>query len=600
MANNLSGQEFATVLSDKTTYEIEKNDDLSITSEYKILIKSKEGDKFSYFIDYIDKFKKLKKLEVVIRDENGKKIKSFSKNDGHEYSFSSSYEIDDSKIFAFNPEYKNYPYTVEVIAKTVQSDYLSIPTWVPRNAFHIGVKEADLEIIVPINKPIKYREENIIAQSVVEDSVKKVIKYHVENLESIDSKLRFRDFYNDQPKVLISPINFEIENSPGNVENWQNFGDWFDELNDESYELSDDTKSYLDNLDKTNTYEMIKEIYHFMQDRTRYISIQLGIGGFKSLPTKYVDKEGYGDCKALTNYMKNLLDYVGVKSNFVLVKAGRDVPDVNKDFSSNQFNHVYLGVPLTDTVYLECTSQISPAFYTGTFTDDRNVLWVEKNNSKIIRSQIYKIDDNKQLNKAIMKIDHDGNANLELNTINNGVFIEQLFMYKNAPENRIKEFQTQEFDYKDFTVDSYSLNRKDRDSQDMDIVYNISIQNIAQNIGDKLILPKVLLRSAASYIDESELYKYATIPRAIEVVDSVTLDIDEDYTINTLNSAQSIESEFGDYSIQIIDNGNSYLCVRKIRLIKGDYTKEEFVKFNEFWNKVKKAERKKIVMTSKT
>lgn len=594
------GQEYAKIITDNTTYEIEKNDDLIITQNYKIQINSKEGLKFSYFYDYIDKFKKLKKLEVIVRDKTGKKIKSLNKGDGHEYGFNSSYEIDDSKIFVLDPDYQNYPFTIEVTSKSEQTDYLSMPTWLPRNSFNIKVESSNLEIILPINKEIKIKEEFIAPASIQEDSLVKIIKYHAENLEPIDSKIRYSDFYESQPKVIIAPFEFEIEKAKGSFESWQKFGDWFYDLNNDTYELTQDTKNYLNGLDSRNSYETIRKIYHYMQDRTRYVSIQLGIGGYKSIPTAFVDEKGYGDCKALTTYMKNMLDYVGIKSNYILVKAGKDVPDVKKEFPSNQFNHVFLGIPLSDTVFLECTSQISPTYYTGTFTDDRNVLWIDKNKSQIIRSKTYKLEDNVQLNNAQLSIDSEGNGQLNLETINEGVFMEQLFLYKSAANNYISDYQNKDFGYKDFIINSYTLEESDRDSERMRVNFEITIKNFGQKLGDKLIIPKVQLRPLANYIDESELYEYASIPRAIQIVDSVNIIMEEKFYMNQQSKEEVIESEFGKYTQKIIESDKGLICIRSIELKKGDYTKEEYQKFNKFWSKVKRLEKKKMVLNTKT
>ena len=50
---------------------------------------------------------------------------------------------------------------------------------------------------------------------------------------------------------------------------------------------------------------------------------RVGIGGWQPLDANFVSKKGYGDCKALTNYMFSLLKEVGINSYYTIVKAGQ-------------------------------------------------------------------------------------------------------------------------------------------------------------------------------------------------------------------------------------------------------------------------------------
>jgi transglutaminase-like putative cysteine protease len=42
-----------------------------------------------------------------------------------------------------------------------------------------------------------------------------------------------------------------------------------------------------------------KKIYQYLQNKTRYISVQIGIGGFQPVTAADVDRLGYGDCKGI-------------------------------------------------------------------------------------------------------------------------------------------------------------------------------------------------------------------------------------------------------------------------------------------------------------
>lgn len=76
---------------------------------------------------------------------------------------------------------------------------------------------------------------------------------------------------------------------------------------------------------------------------------------------KDVDRLGYGDCKALTNYTRALPQVVGVPSYYTIIYGDRQRRDLHQDFVSMQGNHAILAVPVKDQIYwLECTSQVHP------------------------------------------------------------------------------------------------------------------------------------------------------------------------------------------------------------------------------------------------
>ncbi len=79
--------------------------------------------------------------------------------------------------------------------------------------------------------------------------------------------------------------------------------------------------------------------------------MQLGIGGYKPIAAEKVFSVNYGDCKALSNYMKAMLEVAGIKSNLVVI--GNGMPSLNRNFASvNQANHMILCVPLEKRHYL--------------------------------------------------------------------------------------------------------------------------------------------------------------------------------------------------------------------------------------------------------
>ena len=118
-------------------------------------------------------------------------------------------------------------------------------------------------------------------------------------------------------------------------------------------------------------------IYNYLKKNFRYVSIQLGIGGFKPTSAEITDERKYGDCKALSNYMMAVLNCLNIKSYVALVNAGPRQEAVDEDFPCNRFNHMIVCIPgEKDSVWLECTSRTTDFGVLGSFTENRNALLI--------------------------------------------------------------------------------------------------------------------------------------------------------------------------------------------------------------------------------
>ncbi len=201
-----------------------------------------------------------------------------------------------------------------------------------------------------------------------------------------------------------------------------------------------------------------------MQDKTHYISVQVGIGGYQPFLASDVDKQNYGDCKALVNYTQALLKAVNIDSYYCVVQSGRQYKvSLQPDFPSmQQGDHVILCVPFkNDTTWADCTSQTIPFGYLGAFTDDRTVLAVTPNGGKLMHTPKYSADDNLKRRKADFVINEAGELSGSMITTFKGADYEYRDELINEPRSEQVKILQRIYPVNNLDVESFAL-KQDR------------------------------------------------------------------------------------------------------------------------------------------
>ncbi len=213
------------------------------------------------------------------------------------------------------------------------------------------------------------------------------------------------------PAVLLAPRRGRLEGTEGDFTTWAGLGAWTAALLAERSELPAAAKADIARLvaGVDDTDERIRRVYKYMQARTHYVSIQLGLGGFRPMPPTEVHVNGYGDCKALTNYTRLLLAEAGVESYYCIIGVSeREI--AHPSFASvNQANHAMLAVPRgVDTTWLECTAQTVPANYISAGSAGRRALLIKEGTGVLVRTSPATAADNRRTSTATLTVDESG------------------------------------------------------------------------------------------------------------------------------------------------------------------------------------------------
>ncbi len=578
----------------------QKRSSYNVTEAITILNK-KDLDK-SWFLQFYDKFSKVRKIRVYIFDENGKQVKKRSLDDIVDISSTGFNLYSDTRAKIVDAEYKNVPFTIEFNYEIEYDGSLFDPDWFIFPGYNTAVQQSSFTVITEPGLDINYYFQNLDIEPVVnkKEGESTIIKWEVRNLPAIKNEGFALPFRNLCPAILTQSESFSFGGYEGNAATWENIGVWINQLNEGRSELPEETIAEIESLvsDSMTQVEKITKLYNWMQSRTRYASIQVGIGGWQPFHASEVEENLYGDCKALTNYMKSVLNYAGIGSYYTLVKAGSSSDLINHEFPSSQFNHVILCVPVEeDTIWLECTSQTTPCGYIGKFTDDRYVLVVNDNGGNLVKTYAYTHNDNIKSVVATVTIDEVGDGKASVRMVNNGQFYDDFKEiafsdYKKSREELIKKLQIPSFELENFNI-----------SEDKSIIPSINIdielklKSFATSMGSRLMfdinpVDKHLVRFKRSSKRKNHIY----FRRDYMIVDSLTYLMPEGYSIETIPQNESFTSDFGSYESIIEKDTNKITYIRIFKINKGVFDPESYSALKDFYKKISKADKQKVVL----
>ena len=336
--------------SEEERFELKNPGEAYYTHKYVLTILNENGDKYAGLLEVYDKFFEIRSIEGTLYDASGKEIKKLKNRDIQDQSAVGDGSLmEDNRAKIHNFYCKIYPYTVEYKVEFKYNGTMFYPTWFPRENEFFSVQESSFVFICADNYDFRYKASHYEGEPVVQhEKEKKIYTWTVKDLPAI-IKQPFSPYFSQLTTlILFGPTEFELQGYKGNMKSWQDFGKFTYALKVGRDELTPEVKQSVHQLtdDVIDPKEKIRKLYEYLQKNTRYVSVQLGIGGWQPFDAKNVAAKGYGDCKALSNYMYSLLKEAGIPSFYTLIRSGQYAKEIETDFPSSQFNHAILCVPL--------------------------------------------------------------------------------------------------------------------------------------------------------------------------------------------------------------------------------------------------------------
>ncbi len=590
----------AVIRSSSLQYVINSQNDMEIKEKTVISIMNSAGEKYSYVYIPYDKSRKISDIKIKVYSESGKPIKTYSKSDLNDIGQSNDSALyTDDRALYLKISNTIYPYTLDIQYTTDTSNTIFLPTLTPFYDYNVSIENQEIEIL---NKSgIKLRKK------ITENSFAKIdlsgddnnLRVAYKNVPVVKEEKYAPSMSVVMPRCEFALDQFNLEGKKGNFTSWEEFGKWYNTLLEPVSQITPEIQQEINALNlQGSTEEKVKTIYRYMQSKTRYVNVAIGIGGWQPMSADNVRKKGYGDCKALTNYMRVLLKAAGIPSYYSIIYMDETSKTFDKDFPKMDGNHVILCVPTEKgNIWLENTSQKIAFDHLGYRTLDRNVMMVKDNtveiyetpktasekNKEIIRVKAH-LSDNNTLD-VLSKFSYQGNAY--------DVMMPLLYMTpveaKDAMKHRYDNLQI-----KNLALENLN---NDKDKANIDFDFNFKAENYSKSLGSDMYFRAIPFLESDFYLEDSERKFPVEIPFGFTDDYEIEYSIPENYKFSEMMAPVKIDSEFGNYSLEFIPKDKKLLVKRKFMLKKGIFSSDKISAYINFRKQTNKIDNTKILIT---
>lgn len=580
-------------------YKIKKRKIITVLNEY--------GLKNIDAIEYYSNSETVNTIQATIYDLIGNEVKKIKRKDFKDQSVVDGFSIlTDNRILYLEYVPTQYPFTIEYESEVTSSNTAFIPSWYPIDDYYESVQKSEFTINYLPELGFKYKELNFEGYDVKKTEQSNTIHFMVENLIAEKPEDYSPDFKEIVPNVIFGLEKFSLEGVEGNAKSWEEFGRiWYKELvNDDSKispETIDDINKLTNNID--DPIEKAKKIYKYVQNKTRYVSIQLGIGGWKPMTAKDVDRLGYGDCKALSNYTRVLLENVGVKSFYTVIYGGSNKRDLDKDFVSLQGNHAILTLPHKDKNYfLECTSQTNPFAFGGDFTDDRYALMIKQDGAFVLKTNPFKTSESYQNIVGDYYITETGEMKGEFVSKSGGLqYDDKAFLGREKDKNKLYKHYKERFGWiNGLKIDDLEINDNQEQIEFVEKL-GVSSTSYTTSAGNSMYFPINVFNRSDNVPKKYKNRKYPfKISKGFQDKDDVVINLPNNFEIEFLPENVIIETKFGKYSLKLEKLENNKLkLIRFLEINAGRFSKDEYEEYRTFYEQIAKNDNSKIVLIKK-
>ena len=558
-----------------------------------------KGASSGVFVAYTNSFIELAKFSATVT--SGGKSKKYGMKDLYVSNFSEHLKSD-LYINVFEPP-ATTPYSVKYEYEIhYKNGYNDFPLYAPVQEYNEKLVNSEYRISVPLDYEIDWLASNV-GEPAVEKGEKNILyTWNIAEFAPLKQEQYAPPFRDLAPAVYAKPKYFSYGGYDGCQTNWEELGIWHSKLNEGldsvSVELEQKVKAMTDTC--TSDYSKAEVLYNYLGKNTRYVSIQLGIGGYKPIAAMSTDKSKFGDCKGLSLYLQALLKAAGINSYFTIVYSGsrKELPE---DYAcSTLMNHAILKVELPQRdLWLECTAADHYPFgYVHQSIAGHDVLVVKEGKGVFERIPDYPDSLNVVSENVMLSVDETGAVQGQSRIRLECVEAENVWNETVSNEELVKMIgETVDFSVSKIEVIGKKFEKYIEESFiGAEFKYNFSSTTYAKATANRIFLPVNRFSSVPVLRNASKRVNDIYISEARNTRDTITVAIPQGYRCESMPAGKMISTKFGNCSLSIdLMEENKLVIVWDFSLFKGVYGKELCGEFNAFLKEAKQLNQSQIV-----
>lgn len=429
----------AEVLSDSVSLVIDADNSYQYEHTRRVRLLNSKADGEGLFVFQMNSDCTLQHFTATLTDDAGTVLRKINQSELRRTDYTPELAADYYMLY-LDVTPPSYPVTLTYTwRERCRANVVSFPSFCPQRLEGETVQHAVYTIHHPADYALQLSMVNSTLSPVTrQDADGTVTTLTMDALPAIHEEPLAVAVRERVPAVYLAPRRFSFFSTSGSLEGWQAMGQWEYALADGRDLLPDDIVAQLQTAVAgcTTDREKMAVLYALLGHNTRYVNIQLGIGGYQPLMASSTWHLGFGDCKALSNLMKAMLRAVGIDSHLVAISTTdrRLLPMAN----FQQMDHMILEVPLQDdTVYVECTNPDVPLGYVHSRIAGHDALELSPAGGRVIRLPAYDADRNRLVTTVEGQLDAEGNAAMRIaQTAHNACYEQWAPLAQQRPDDR--------------------------------------------------------------------------------------------------------------------------------------------------------------------